>query len=181
MSNAKPDLIRADGTTVYFFAEIDTGSALELIMLLRQIDGDLRSTLNSLNVKETVPITLRINSGGGSVLDALAIVDAIANLQSPVVGIVEGFAGSAAGLVLMGCDYRMMSPNAYLLVHPVWHEFNGNHKQHTSDQKFLRGLVRRIVTLYVNPKLSRKKVKAMLKKETWLDAAGALERGLIDE
>lgn len=62
-------------------------------------------------------LRLRINSVGGDVYTALAMYDAIRALGVPVRAEVHGLAASAATILLMAADTRVMSPHSRLMVH----------------------------------------------------------------
>lgn len=64
------------------------------------------------------PITIFINSPGGSVYSTLAIMDAIRSLPVPTIGIVNGMAASGGFYVLQACTYRCIMPLSLML----WHE-----------------------------------------------------------
>ena len=62
-------------------------------------------------------ITLRINSGGGDIVEALAIADAIRNAPQTFTAEVYGICGSAATLIALACDTIRMAPSARWMVH----------------------------------------------------------------
>lgn len=62
-------------------------------------------------------ITLRINSGGGDIVEALAIADAIRNAPQSFTAEVYGICGSAATLIALACDRIEMAPSARWMVH----------------------------------------------------------------
>jgi len=71
-----------------------------------------------LQCKSSEPIHLLIDSGGGSVMDALRIADYINHLlTAPVHATVIGDCFSAASLVLLHCSVRVCLPNALFLIH----------------------------------------------------------------
>lgn len=92
------------------------------IPLLGSVDLKMQSQftesillLNALD--EQKPITLFIDSRGGSVGPALAIADAIVSSKAPVHGLVVAEAYSAAFMVLQNCHTRLSYPNAQLMFH----------------------------------------------------------------
>ena len=68
---------------------------------------------------EPKPIYLHINSFGGSVFSAFSVIDTIKNLRIPVVSIIEGAAASAATLISVACDYRIIYETSYMLIHQL--------------------------------------------------------------
>lgn len=63
------------------------------------------------------PIFIRLNSPGGSVVDGMAIFDAVSNLSNHVTITVFGEAQSMGAIILQAADLRLMSPNATLMLH----------------------------------------------------------------
>ena len=63
------------------------------------------------------PLTLRLNSPGGSVFDAVAIYNALKRHAGPVSVWIDGIAASAASYVAMAGDEVVMPENAFLMIH----------------------------------------------------------------
>lgn len=62
------------------------------------------------------PIFINLMSGGGGVEYGMALYDCISQYCSTV-GIVHGLAYSSAAFILQSCTYRLMMPNASLMLH----------------------------------------------------------------
>lgn len=73
-----------------------------------------------------LPLTIRINSIGGSVIDGLAIYNAIKRHAGHVTVSVEGLAASIGSLIAMAGDVVEMAANARLMVHAPWGSARGN-------------------------------------------------------
>lgn len=75
------------------------------------------------------PITLRINSEGGAVYEALAIIGLIR--RSPCVIVSEGYGSimSSATLIMSACDERSISEYAYFMYHEMSYGSDGTHTQ----------------------------------------------------
>ena len=65
------------------------------------------------------PITLYINSPGGSVVSGLAVYDTIRLMKSPVVAVVTGVAASMGSIILLACEKenRLMLPSSKIMIH----------------------------------------------------------------
>ena len=61
--------------------------------------------------------TLRINSPGGSVFDAVAIHNALSRHAGPVTVWIDGIAASAASYIAMAGDEIVMPENTFLMIH----------------------------------------------------------------
>ena len=95
-----------------------------IVHLCGEVDEDLtRKVINglyALNVQESsCPIDLLITSGGGGLLEAQAIADAIADIATrfTVNGYVRGQAMSAAMYPLLACTKRFATRSSVLMVH----------------------------------------------------------------
>ena len=76
--------------------------------------GDFSKEIGGLRVKD---ITLRINSNGGYVSDAVAIFNAIRRHPANVTAYIDGMAASAASFIAMAADRVLMSPHSNILIH----------------------------------------------------------------
>jgi len=65
------------------------------------------------------PITIMINSGGGSVTDGFAIIDTMNAIVSPVITMIVGAACSMAGLISISGKARIMTENSVWMAHDV--------------------------------------------------------------
>ncbi|MGH8580165.1 MAG: head maturation protease, ClpP-related, partial [Gammaproteobacteria bacterium] len=79
--------------------------------------------LNALSVKR---VTVRLNSYGGSVSDALAIYNAMRRHEAKVIVAIDGVAVSSASLIAMAGDEVEMAENGLLMIHAPWSMAVGN-------------------------------------------------------
>jgi ATP-dependent Clp endopeptidase proteolytic subunit ClpP len=101
-----------DGRTLYIFDGIDENMSENIVMglnFLSRSDG---------------PITIIINSQGGSVSDMFAIYDTMQACTAEITTIGIGEVCSAAGLLLVGGDYRLVSRNCLFMAHQVQGGYN---------------------------------------------------------
>lgn len=97
------------------------------------------------NAGEDDIITLYINSEGGHLDTAIAIVEGLKHTQAHVVALLIGACHSAASIIMMYCDEVVVMDNAYSMIHTA--SFGsagstGNVKAHT---EFTVKLVERIL------------------------------------
>ena len=78
---------------------------------------------------EVKEINLYVNSYGGSVYEAMSIRNQLKRHNAKVIGIVDGFAASAASFILTGCDIVKMYSNTMQMVHNMWMPACGNASQ----------------------------------------------------
>jgi len=68
-------------------------------------------------LSDAAPLTLRLNSPGGSVFDAVAIYNALQRHTGTVTVTIDGIAASAASYIAMAGDTVVMPENAFLMIH----------------------------------------------------------------
>ncbi|MFA5166640.1 MAG: Clp protease ClpP [Candidatus Paceibacterota bacterium] len=165
---------------IYMYCDITPKSALELIEELQKLNRKLLVD-NVVNFG-TMPIVLHINSDGGDMASSFAIADMIKNLETAVYSIIEGVAASGATIISSGCDKRYITENSLMLLHPMFSVYCGNYEE-LKDQSFGNDLaMKQYVRFYVkHSKLTKKEVKRLLKRQSWLSPEMALEYGLVDE
>jgi ATP-dependent protease ClpP protease subunit len=127
------------------------------------------------------PLTLRLNSPGGSVFDAVAIYNALKRHAGPVSVWIDGIAASAASYVAMAGDEVVMPENAFLMIHDPSGVVMGT----AEDMRDMAGALDKIkgslVAAYVAKSGGAEDdIAALMAKETWLDAAEAVEFGFAD-
>ena len=129
------------------------------------------------------PIYLHINSYGGSVFDALSIIDTIQNCNVPVYSIIEGCAASAATLISVVCNKRYITKNSYMLIHELRSGIWGKYSEIEEEYENLTSLMDTLFSIYeenTNIK-NQKTLKNLLKKDSWWNAEICLKKGLVDE
>lgn len=101
--------------SICFAGEVTEESATVIISQLFE--------LNSRDNEE--PIYLYINTGGGDLVQGLAIYDVIRSLECPVIGIALGGCQSAGLIILSSCDLRYSYPSTTFMYHnpilEIWH------------------------------------------------------------
>lgn len=126
-------------------------------------------------------IRLHINSPGGEVFDAIAILNALRAHDAKVVAIVDGLAASAASVVACGADELVMARNSELMIHDAWGLCVGNAEEMREMAGMLDRLSDNIASVYAEKAGTDVAVwRAAMEKETWYSAEEAVEAGLAD-
>ena len=82
-------------------------------------NGIIKSMLVLEHQSATEPITLIINSPGGSVTAGLALIDTMQSLDCPVITVGEGVVASMAAVILACGDHRQVYRHAQVLIHQL--------------------------------------------------------------
>jgi len=124
-------------------------------------------------------IILRINSPGGEVWEAMAILNMLGAHRARVTAVVDGIAASAASFIAASCDETVMSRGSQMMIHSpsaiVW----GNAADMRKGAAFLDTLEASMIEVYTD-KAGEKDWASLLADETWLTAAQTVELGLAD-
>ena len=127
------------------------------------------------------PLTLRLNSPGGSVFDAVAIYNALKRHAGPVTVWIDGIAASAASYIAMAGDEVVMPENAFLMIHDPSGLVMGTADDMRAMAEALDKIKGSLVAGYVAKSGGAEDdIAALMAKETWLDAAEAVELGFAD-
>jgi ATP-dependent protease ClpP protease subunit len=130
---------------------------------------------------DKAPLTLRLNSPGGSVFDAVAIYNALQRHAGTVTVSIDGIAASAASYIAMAGDEIIMPENAFLMIHDPSGMVMGT----AADMRAMAEALEKIGASLIKGYAAKSgkpedEIAALLAKETWLDAAEALELGFAD-
>lgn len=148
------------------------------------IDGPIepglsRQVKNALTRAGGRPVTVRINSEGGSVFEGLSIYDALAGYEGPVTTVVESAALSMGSAIALAGDEVLATPNSYLMAH-------GAHFDHAdlseSDKQLLASMNQKLVRIYAERTgLSVEEVERLMESERFMDSEEAMALGFVDE
>ncbi|HEX4756138.1 MAG TPA: ATP-dependent Clp protease proteolytic subunit [Candidatus Dormibacteraeota bacterium] len=131
------------------------------------------------------PISLYINSPGGSVTAALSIYDTMQYVSAPVSTICLGMAASGGSLLLAGGEAGLRSalPNSLILIHQPW--VQGMQGQAGDLEVHAREILRQrdvLVEIYARHSgKSLEQVARDMDRDNYMTAEQAREWGLIDQ
>ncbi len=128
-------------------------------------------------------ITLRVNSPGGSVDSALAMVTLLRTHDGQVTVINDALAASAATFFFTEPRFRRIaSPTSMSMIHEPIGSFSGRASDFDSGAETLRSYTKQFVDMYarVLKGVSRDQILKWLNEETYFTAKQQLEIGLVD-
>ena len=128
-------------------------------------------------------LTLEINSGGGSVFAGFEMYSVLRAAQRRTVAEVQSLAGSAASVVMTGCDEVTASPVAQVMIHLPSTATYGDRYDHQDSIGVLDSVTDSILNAYVvkaGAKSTRAELRGLMKASTWLTAPEARGLGLVD-
>ena len=126
-------------------------------------------------------IHLRINSPGGDVFEASAMLAAIRAHPARIISHVDGLAASAASYLAMAADEVRISDSGFFMIHNPWSIAFGDAKAFRKSADTLDKIADSIINEYVKrSKESRATIQEWMDGETWFNAAEAKEHGFAD-
>ena len=128
------------------------------------------------------PITIEINSPGGSVADGMSIINAIEHSKAPIITIISGQVCSMAALISICGDKRLIYTNSYWMQHST-SDIVGDYINYIKDRtKFLCEFEHRTEKMLTNrTKLTRTDIQKIRTGELWLNADQSLQKGVVDK
>lgn len=145
-------------------------------------DLDAASVINQVMSASDDTIKVRIHSQGGSVVDGLAIYNALKNCGKPVEVTIDCLAASIATVVALAGTTRRMPKNAYQFVHQAWDYAEGNADDLRKHAETLDMWTNEVAGIYAeHSNISEDEWKALMASDTWLNSDTCLEYGLATE
>lgn len=130
------------------------------------------------------PVTVRVNSNGGSVFAAHAIANNIRTYKGATTSVVDGLAASAATIIVMAAQKIIMPAGSMMMIHDPMLRLEGNMNEEDLQKCIdaLKPVKASIVASYMErSKISEEKLRAMMRAETWLTAEECVKYGFADE
>ena len=136
---------------------------------------------NKLNNANGDDVTIRINSGGGSVFAGFEIYNMLKAYEGKVIIEIQGLCASIAGVIAMA-GYVKMSPLSQFMIHNISGNANGDYRdmEHTAD--VLKQLNSSLANAFkLKTGMSDEKVQELMDNESWFTANQCLEMKIADE
>ncbi len=140
-----------------------------------------KSFADALAQTKAKTINLRINSPGGDVFEARAIIAQMKASGAKFVAHVDGVAASAASVIAANCDEIRMADGSFLMVHNAWTMAVGNKADMTETAGFLAKIDATIAADYAKRSgVTNEQAVAWMDAETWFTADEAVAAGMAD-
>lgn len=128
------------------------------------------------------PVTVRINSPGGSVVAASLLRAILMDYPGKVTCRIDGMCASAATMVAIAGDRVLMQDTAFFMIHDPWTIAFGNEEELKGVIDVLKTTKAAIVAAYESrSNLTVEQIGRMMAAETWMSAKDAQEYGFVDE
>lgn len=141
----------------------DSVSASDIDNALKTISGD---------------IVINLNSPGGDAFDGIAIYNRLKKHNGKVIINVDGWACSAASVIMMAGDEVNMGLGAMAMIHEASSLVWGTKTEMRKEANVLDELEEGIIDIYMTKaNISREEIRNMVDAETWFGAQKAVEIG----
>ena len=164
-----------DSAELYIYGDIlDDGEAWESDGI--EFPADIKKQLDECKGK---PLTVYINSDGGSVPAGVAIANMIARHVAPTMAIVDGWCCSIATQIFFSADKRQMPSNAYLMIHKPSCMVYGTSDDMLKAAESLEVIQSGLEEAYKKcalPDVTPEEIHSMVNNETWLTGKQAAEK-----
>lgn len=130
------------------------------------------------------PIYLHITTNGGDLLSGFFAYDKIKASRVPIRTIIEGSVASAGSLMSIAGSQRYMTPNSHLLIHQLRTGIIGTYEELVDEKANCNQFMSKLVSLYhinCNGRLSKTKIRDILKRDIFWDATTAIQNGFVDK
>lgn len=159
------------------------------------LTGEVTDVLSNLIISQLIylenespnePITMYINSPGGSVTAGLAIKNTMDYIKCPVHTIGLGMCASMGAFLLSSGEYgnRSVLPDTTVMIHQVLGGYQGQCTDiqiHAEYTQRLKNLLNKYLTEYTHGKVSYEEMVLECERDNFLTAEQAIEKGLIDK
>ena len=149
----------------------------------------LESDVSSYTLAKTIAaltdvstINVHINSYGGEVAEGLAIYNSLKAHPAKIVTICDGFACSAASVVYMAGESRIMNIASLLMIHNAWSYASGNADQlrkQADDLEKISAVAAEAYRACIS--ITDEELDNLLKNESWITPTDAVKWGFATE
>ena len=167
-----------DKRTVLFNADVDENIVESVYLPLREFEQD--------NSDE--PVTLILNSSGGSVSDGFFLAHYIAQYSKPLNIIVPGYAASMAAVILAGGGKnknvtRYCFPSTYALIHDGYIAISPSESKTAGDIMAFNDEKDRDIRQFIidNTDISPEEYDAQARHQWFLNARQMREKNMVDK
>lgn len=159
-----------------FAADINQDTTLSLQGSLRRLS----------RMRPGKPITIEVNSPGGSIIEGFSIIDSLTSLRNEGIEttiVVRGQACSMAAVVLQGAARRVIGRNSFIMLHRASFGVKGTAHEvedAVEETKMMEAAIYGILAERSGRTVAHWRKKLSARKDVWFTAEEAVECGLAD-
>lgn len=162
--------VDGDTATIYVYDVIDNFWGISASDVAKALSGITASN-----------IVLRINSPGGDVFEARAMMAAIAEHPAKVTAKIDGLAASAATVLSLAADTVEIADGGFYMIHNAWTFAMGNADELRATADLLGKVDTTLIADYAGRTgKTADEIAAWMKAETWFTAEEAVANGFAN-
>ena len=169
--NSNSYMLNIQKNNMYFSGQLNDQSVFTIM-----------TNLLALQQRDYQDINLHIQSGGGSLLPSLNLVDIIRSSNVPIYTYIDGYAASAATLISIVGTNRFINKHGVMLIHQLkmGNEFNKYNeiKDFSENSDTLMNIIKNIYTEYSN--INSTQLDYLLNHDLWLNSTTSKQYGFVD-
>ncbi len=167
--------------SIYFGGDIHTEDYVDAISV-----ASLMKNLHILEHKEIAPISIVLNSCGGSWDDGIAVYDLIRTLKSSITIIGAGKLYSMGSILFQAGDQRLIFPHTTMMIHDGSDGYVGSPKSFEAWAEVSKNVREQMYNIYhekMNKKkrITKRQIEKLCSHDTIIDAKTIVECGLADK
>lgn len=169
---------------IQFWENVDDDTCEELINNIKEVEDKLTDLHKNYNIpfEHLPPIEIHINSSGGSVFAALAVVDYIKSSKFKFTSIIEGYAASAATFISCVCERRLITEHSMILIHQLSAGVIGKMAEMVDEINVCHKLMNVIIKMYrEHTNIDVNSIKLIMSRDIFWNAEESLHLGIVDE
>ena len=165
-------------TELYIYGNIEQKTWIDDWLGTGKEKTDAFTLKDALMQVDTPNLTVRINSYGGDVSEGLAIYSLLSEFKGHLKTIVDGFACSAASVIFMAGQERVVPENGLLMIHNAWTEARGDSNKMKKIAEDLEKITQPSLNIYTTKtNLTEEEIKEKMDREEWITSQEAYEWG----
>ena len=143
-------------------------------------ESEFRDALDQ--IPKGKPVTIKINSEGGSVQDGLGMFNAIKDRAADITCVISGYALSIASVFPLAAGKIVSPKSAIWMIHCAWSWSSGDAGDMRKQADMLDAHDETLIDVYKSKTgKSRAVLRAAMEKETWIKGSDAVAWGLAHE
>lgn len=165
----------ADGETLSYWLSEDGEDGKNYVRAKYNWPADIKAQLDAMDRNK--PLTVYINSDGGSVPAGIAISNMLKRWGAPVTTVIDAWACSIATQIFFSGNVRRMPTNAYLMIHKPSVTCSGNANDMRKAADILDTLQEGLESTYsaAAKDATPEEIHKMVDDETWLTGEEACD------
>ncbi|OHT19917.1 head maturation protease, ClpP-related [Edaphosphingomonas haloaromaticamans] len=159
-----------DSATIYIYDVIDAYWGVSA--------ADVAAELSKITAKN---LTVRINTPGGDVFEARAIMTLLVEHPAKITAKIDGVAASAGSVIALAAETVEIADGGFYMIHKGWTFVMGN----ADDLRTTAGLLDKIDASLIADYVAKTgkdaaEIETLMKAETWFSAEEAVAAGFVD-